>query len=37
MSVPGAAAKLIQINPCGSTTDPCSGKARVDGTPETNR
>lgn len=35
--VPGAAAKLIQINPCGSTTDPCRRKARVDVTPVTNR
>ena len=37
MSVPGAAAKLIQINPCGHTTDPCSRKARVDVTPVTHR
>ena len=37
MSVPGAAAKLIQINPCGSTTDPCSRQGRVDVTPVTHR
>lgn len=37
MLVPGAAAKLIQISPCGSTTDPCRRKARVDVSPVTNR
>lgn len=36
MSVPGPVAKLIQISPCDSATDPCTGKARVDVTPVTN-